>query len=158
ALRSGGPAGGRFLDDSATAIRVHGVVNEIGVGQHELNVCTVGDSKPAARTERRTCEFLAGRGAIVNHDGAFGPKHSESGLKVSHGTFEGVVRVDENDVVRQGWIEEVGDLVIRTAEGDFGAVLESGRTAVHKPVAPVKAGMLDLGEAEAGAGSADFKV
>jgi hypothetical protein len=94
----------------------------------------------------------------VDHDGAFGPKHSESGLKVPHGTFESVVRVDENDVVRQGWIEEVGDLVIRTAEGDFGAVLESGRTAVHKPVAPVKAGLLDLGEAEAGAGSADFKV
>ena len=94
----------------------------------------------------------------MNDDCPVRSKHSESSLQVSQGTFEGVVGVDEDDVVGYGPIEEVADVLIFTAKSDIGAVLETGRTAVHEPVAPVKAGAVDSGELEAGGGSADFKV
>jgi hypothetical protein len=84
----------------------------------------------------------------MDHDGTVGAKNGESGLKVSHGTFEGVVGVEEDEVVGQGGIEQVVDLIICTAECDFGAVFEGRRTAVDQAVATAQPRVVDAGKAK----------
>jgi hypothetical protein len=66
------------LDDAATTVGVHCVVDQRRIQHHKLNIGAITQTKPASGTKRRSTNFSTWGTAIMHHDRATGPKQGES--------------------------------------------------------------------------------